>query len=104
MWCVANEPMGGPLLGAAPPVPAAVEAGTKFFRELYDEARRLDATRPVTLVGVQGGPTRLARPLRRRLHQPLLRLVRAGRAARRGGSRRWRASWTRCTRRSASRS
>ena len=30
--------------------------GMRFFRELYAEARRLDATRPVTLVGVQGGP------------------------------------------------
>ena len=56
MWVVANEPMGGPLLGAGPPVPAAVEAGMRFFREMYDEARRLDPTRPVTLVGVQGGP------------------------------------------------
>ncbi len=26
-----------------------------FFRRLYDEAKRLDATRPVTLVGVHGG-------------------------------------------------
>ena len=57
MWCVANEPMGGPLLGAGPPVPAAVEAGMRFFREMSAEARKLDATRPVTLVGVQGGPT-----------------------------------------------
>ena len=57
MWCVANEPMGGPLLGAGPPVPKAVEAGMKFFRKMYAEARKLDATRPITLVGVQGGPT-----------------------------------------------
>jgi beta-glucuronidase len=56
-WSVANEPMGGPLLGAGKPVPKAVEAGTKFFRELSAEARRLDPTRPVTMVGVQGGPT-----------------------------------------------
>lgn len=56
LWCVANEPMGGPLLGAGSPVPAAVEAGLRFFREMYDEAHRLDPTRPVTLVGVQGGP------------------------------------------------
>lgn len=56
MWCVANEPMGGPLLGTGEPVPSAVESGLAFFRELYDEARRLDPTRPVTLVGVQGGP------------------------------------------------
>jgi beta-glucuronidase len=57
MWSVANEPMGGPLLGTGPPVPSAVEAGTKFFREMHAEAKRLDPTRPVTLVGVQGGPT-----------------------------------------------
>ena len=57
MWSVANEPMGGPLLGAGPPVPRAVEAGTKFFREVSAEARKLDPTRPVTMVGVQGGPT-----------------------------------------------
>lgn len=54
MWCVANEPMGGQPLGGQS-VPRAVEAGTRFFRRLYDEAKRLDATRPVTLVGVQGG-------------------------------------------------
>ena len=56
MWCVANEPMGGPLLGKGPPVPKAVEAGMKFFRDLYAETKKLDGTRPVTMVGVQGGP------------------------------------------------
>lgn len=56
MWSVANEPMGGPLLGKGPPVAAAVEAGMAFFREMFEETRRLDATRPITLVGVQGGP------------------------------------------------
>lgn len=56
MWNVANEPMGGPVLGAGPPVPSAVEAGMGFFQGLYSEAHRLDGTRPVTLVGVQGGP------------------------------------------------
>ena len=56
MWNVANEPVAGPPLGAAPPAPRAVEAGTRFFRELYAEAHRLDPTRPVTLVGLQGGP------------------------------------------------
>ena len=55
MWNVANEPLGGPPLGAGPPVPNAVEAGMRFFRQLYAEAHRLDGTRPVTLVGVQGG-------------------------------------------------
>ncbi len=56
MWNVANEPMGGSLLGADQPMPAAVKAGMRFFRQMYDQARRLDPTRPVTLVGVQGGP------------------------------------------------
>ena len=57
MWSVANEPMGGPLLGKRPPVASAVAAGMKFFREMFDETRRLDPTRPITMVGVQGGPT-----------------------------------------------
>ena len=57
MWSVANEPVAGAILGAGPPVPKAVEAGTRFFGEMYAEAHRLDGTRPVTLVGVQGGPT-----------------------------------------------
>jgi beta-glucuronidase len=57
MWCVANQPMGGPLLGAGKPVPRAGEVDTNFFREMSAEARRLDPTRPVTMVGVQGGPT-----------------------------------------------
>jgi beta-glucuronidase len=57
MWSVANEPVAGAILGAGPSVPKAVEAGTRFFGEMYAEAHRLDGTRPVTLVGVQGGPT-----------------------------------------------
>ena len=54
IWSVANEPV----TGSAPDVsmPEAVAAGTSFFRQLYDETRRLDRTRPVTLVGLQGGP------------------------------------------------
>jgi beta-galactosidase/beta-glucuronidase len=54
MWNVANEPMGGVPMGGQS-VPAAVEAGMRFFRQMYAEARRLDPTRPVTLVGVQQG-------------------------------------------------
>ena len=54
MWCVANEPMGGVPLGGAS-VPAAVESGMRFFRQMYTETKRLDPTRPVTLVGVQQG-------------------------------------------------
>jgi beta-glucuronidase len=55
LWSVANEPMAGrPMAGAAPA--AAVEAGTRFFKQLYELTRARDASRPVTLVGVQGGP------------------------------------------------
>ena len=56
MWNVANEPMAGMPLGVADPAQEAVEAGTRFFTRMYQEAHRLDSTRPVTLVGVQGGP------------------------------------------------
>ena len=55
LWSVANEPMAGNPFGGAPPA-AAVEAGTRFFQQLYERARTLDGSRPVTLVGVQGGP------------------------------------------------
>jgi beta-glucuronidase len=56
-WCVANEPTAGNPIGGGAPAPARpVEAGRSFFAKLYEEARRLDASRPVTLVGLQGGP------------------------------------------------
>lgn len=54
VWNVANEPMGGVPMGGGDN-PAAVASGLRFFRRMYDEAHRLDGTRPVTLVGVQGG-------------------------------------------------
>jgi beta-glucuronidase len=61
MWSVANEPMAGnPLAGGSPA--AAVEAGTRFFQELYDQARARDTSRPVTLVGVMGGPVEWLAP------------------------------------------
>jgi beta-glucuronidase len=61
MWSVANEPMAGnPLAGGSPA--AAVEAGTRFFQQLYDQARARDASRPVTLVGVMGGPVEWLAP------------------------------------------
>jgi beta-glucuronidase len=56
MWSVANEPMAGSPLGGAAPAPA-VRAGVQFFTRLYERTRELDPSRPVTLVGVQGGPT-----------------------------------------------
>jgi beta-glucuronidase len=57
MWSVANEPFGGPvpMFGMMNAPEGAVEAGTTAFRELYDEAYRLDGTRPVTYAGFQGG-------------------------------------------------
>ncbi|MBD0270428.1 MAG: beta-glucuronidase [Acetobacteraceae bacterium] len=56
MWSVANEPVGGTPVGAPPPASGDVAAGVRFFRRLCDEARRLDGTRPVSLVGAQGAP------------------------------------------------
>ena len=55
MWNVANEPLGGPPLGEGDPPPEAVAAGLAFFRRMYEEAHRLDGTRPVTMVGVPLG-------------------------------------------------
>src|SRR5665811_1234106 len=40
-------------MGDAPE--GAVDSGTRFFPQLYDEAYRLDGTRPVTYAGFQGG-------------------------------------------------
>ena len=54
IWNVANEPMGGVPLGGRS-ASTAVEAGMEFFRQMYTDARRLDGSRPVTLVGVQQG-------------------------------------------------
>jgi beta-glucuronidase len=55
MWCVANEPMAGnPMAGGGSP--KATEAGKQFFSQMYAQTRQLDATRPVTMVGVMNGP------------------------------------------------
>ena len=55
MWCVANEPMAGnPLAGGGSP--KMTEAGKQFFTKMYAQTRQLDASRPVTMVGVMGGP------------------------------------------------
>lgn len=57
LWCVGNEPMVGKPLGKGDPASSrGVEAGSRFFGQLYQQAHLLDATRPVMLVGVQGGP------------------------------------------------
>ena len=57
LWCVANEPMIGNPGAGTPPAPKAVEAGKQFFASMLEETRRLDPTRPVTMVGVMGGPS-----------------------------------------------
>ncbi|MCC6455977.1 MAG: beta-glucuronidase [Caldilineaceae bacterium] len=59
MWSVANEPMlpdqmarmSGEVQSATPP------ESIDFFRKLVDRARQLDVTRPITLVGIMGGPS-----------------------------------------------
>ena len=56
MWSVANEPMAGLPMGMGTPPAGSVETGTRFFRQMYEDVHRLDGTRPVTYVGVQGGP------------------------------------------------
>ena len=58
MWSVANEPMLPNFMARlsgedkSPPDPKT----TEFFATLIGRARQLDATRPLTLVGVTGGP------------------------------------------------
>jgi beta-glucuronidase len=56
LWSVANEPMAGSPLSAGAPPTRAADAGRTFFTAMRDEARRLDPTRPVTMVGIMGGP------------------------------------------------
>lgn len=56
MWSVANEPgLGSPLAGGLRN-PQAVAAGSGYFKNMVGLAHQLDATRPVTFAGVQGGP------------------------------------------------
>ncbi len=56
MWSVANEPIGGSFFSQAPPDPAILAAGTRFFEDLYADANRLDGTRPVTFAAIGFGP------------------------------------------------
>ena len=59
MWSVANEPHPGDLrkaLMGGGELKKEAQRGTAFFKELFDLARSLDTTRPVTLAGVMGGP------------------------------------------------
>jgi beta-glucuronidase len=56
LWSLANEPITKPFqaLGDAPP--DSVAKGAAFFEPLFAQVRKLDPTRPVALVSVQGGP------------------------------------------------
>jgi beta-glucuronidase len=59
VWCVANEPMPNTLNlegGGGSDEDPSVARGRKTLETLLHHARELDSTRPVTLVGVMGGP------------------------------------------------
>ncbi|MBO9709936.1 MAG: beta-glucuronidase [Caulobacter sp.] len=57
MWSLANEPLVKPFHTIDPEPAGGNETGLKFFSPLFDLTRQLDATRPVTIVSVQGGST-----------------------------------------------
>ena len=64
MWSVANEPFPPNMMarfmgGDVPDLPPAT---TAFFQTLFDQARQLDPTRLVTLVGVMGCPVEWLAP------------------------------------------
>jgi len=60
-WSVANEPFPANMVrrftgGGSEDGEDSDAIGTRFFEEMFALARELDPTRPVTLVGVMGGP------------------------------------------------
>ena len=57
MWCIANEPFPASLglTGDAEGRKASPESIT-MFKELFTQVKKMDNTRPATLVGVMGGP------------------------------------------------
>ncbi len=59
-WSIANEPFPASLvrrfMGGGTEGEDTDAIGTEFFAEMFDLTRNLDPTRPVTLVGVMGGP------------------------------------------------
>jgi beta-glucuronidase len=60
MWSVANEPMPSDMMArfTGGKVDEAKDEGSKeFLHCIVAHARQLDSTRPVTIVGVMGGPT-----------------------------------------------
>jgi len=59
-WSIANEPFPASLVrrfaGGGTEEEDTDAIGTQFFAEMFGLTRDLDPTRPVTLVGVMGGP------------------------------------------------
>jgi len=62
MWSVANEPLLKAFHTTNPTPNEAVAVGTRFFTPMFDLFRQRDATRPVTLVSLQGGPAEWIAP------------------------------------------
>jgi beta-glucuronidase len=56
LWSIANEPLTKSFHTSNDAAPDAVAKGTRFFADVFAHVRSLDATRPVALVSVQGGP------------------------------------------------
>jgi len=56
LWSIANEPIPKPFHTSNEVTQAAIDTGTKFFASIFATGRRLDTTRPIALVSVQGGP------------------------------------------------
>jgi beta-glucuronidase len=55
-WSVANEPFAKPIFQGETATPDAVTRGVAFLSTLVDDAKALDKTRPVMVVGAQGHP------------------------------------------------
>ena len=56
MWCIANEPFPASLNLGGPGGREATPESIRSFRELFEQVKARDDTRPATLVGVMGGP------------------------------------------------
>ena len=65
MWSVANEPMPADIMAqyTGKGLDQKIQQASRdFLKELVEHARALDHTRPVTLVGVMGGPSEWFEP------------------------------------------
>lgn len=56
LWSIANEPLTKPFHTSQDAPADVVAKGTRFFADMFARVRAADATRPVALVSVQGGP------------------------------------------------